>query len=121
MGYSQKRKAYRIFDPVTQDINEVRDVKFNEEKLGIELLKNSEKSPTAEIWMPDFVDCDSNEESDSDDSISEDEVKEIDFHNQRDDAGEVILENLNEEHVEIEENQEIVQEEVEEPQRNRHG
>ena len=32
----------------------MRDVKFNEEKLGIELLKNRGNFPTIEMWMPDY-------------------------------------------------------------------
>ncbi|KFM65566.1 hypothetical protein X975_08656, partial [Stegodyphus mimosarum] len=41
IGYSMKRKAYEIYIPELNKIQEMRDVKFNEQKLGSPLLKEN--------------------------------------------------------------------------------
>ncbi|UYV63825.1 hypothetical protein LAZ67_2005758 [Cordylochernes scorpioides] len=55
VGYSNKRKAFRICDPKNYAITETRDVSFIEKEKGAELLSNEVKAE-----MPDHVLIDSN-------------------------------------------------------------
>jgi hypothetical protein len=41
MGYSKESKAYRLFDPIKQQITIKRNMIFDEKSLGIKLLNSS--------------------------------------------------------------------------------
>lgn len=41
MGYSKESKAYRLFDPIKQQIIIKRNMIFSEKSIGIKLLKSS--------------------------------------------------------------------------------
>ncbi|UYV71248.1 hypothetical protein LAZ67_8002382, partial [Cordylochernes scorpioides] len=48
IGYSIKRKAYRIYDIMTKRIHEVRSVKFSEDKRGIDYANDIQEDTTCD-------------------------------------------------------------------------
>ncbi|UYV67964.1 hypothetical protein LAZ67_5002644 [Cordylochernes scorpioides] len=62
VGYSSKRKAYRICDPKDFSITESRDVKFLEDKKGAALLDNDNTTKTQDYSLIEIFENENNEE-----------------------------------------------------------
>ncbi|UYV61250.1 hypothetical protein LAZ67_1004107 [Cordylochernes scorpioides] len=64
VGYSNKRKAFRICDPKNYAITETRDVSFIEKEKGAELLSNEVKAELPEHVLIDLNFCHKNGQKD---------------------------------------------------------